>query len=82
MSDLYRRSEIKLHGETIGVQFVKAKDGRLQAIKDADLAPVSALVSELYDLVESKPVAFNSFQWAARFRTRVLALGASTKEEQ
>ncbi len=57
-------------------------DTRLQAIEDADLAFVAALVSELRDLIESKPVAFNSFQWASRFRNRVLALGDLTEEER
>ncbi len=52
-------------------------DTRLHDIADADLAPVAALVSTLYDLVKSDPVAFNSFQWASRFRTKVLALGVT-----
>ena len=55
-------------------------DPRLQAIEDADLASVAALVSELRDLIESEPVAFNSFQWASRFRSRVLALDGLTEE--
>ena len=59
---------------------VLVPDNRLQAIADADLARVAALVSELCDLIESKPVAFNSFQWASRFRGRVLALDALTEE--
>ena len=54
-------------------------DTRLQDIADADLAPVATLVSELCDLIKSRPVAFNSFQWASRFRNRVLALDALTE---
>ena len=67
--------------ECMEVTLESTEDSRLQAIADADLAPIAALVSELCDLIESEPVAFNSFQWASRFRSRVLALDTLTEED-
>ena len=56
-------------------------DSTLRDIAEADLRPVADLVTELRKHIEGNPGAFNSFQWAARFRSRVLALGETDEVE-
>ena len=58
---------------------VESLTPRLQDIADADLRPVADLVTELRKHIEGNPGAFNSFEWASRFRSRVLALGGTDK---
>ena len=83
MNDLYRIMpyDPEAHDPTVivGGRQMLVKDTTLQAIADADLRPVADLVTELRKHIEGNPGAFNSFEWASRFRSRVLALEGTDK---